>query len=160
MRQRSSFEGLGVACAFRTNQQLTAVVAVTWALCAGRRTHAAVFALGAGAGLAFAHGLTHALVPEAQRLAESGGFNFYMSVAPIRQLSSTTAGGGWAPIVNAALYTDAVTTDVPLTDAGHWYAEAWRVNAADPPTALARWATNLWCSTGAVLTFPGFEGRA
>lgn len=150
---------LGIACAFRPNLQLTVGLAVAWAAWAGRRGHAACFALGGAGGLAFAYGLTRALVPEGHGLAESGGFNFYMSVAPIRQLASTRAGGGWAPIVNAALYSEAVTTDVPLTDSSYFYREAWRLVAEDPGAALVRWATNLWCSAGAVLTFPGFESR-
>lgn len=151
---------LGVGCAFRPNLQITVLVACGWGLWAGRRRHALTFAFGAGLGLAFALAVTRALVPEGSGLAESGGFNFYMSVAPIRQLASTTGGGGWAPVVNAALYTRAVTTDVPLTDSAYFYGEAWRLITADPLAALSRWATNLWCSTGAVMTFPGLQARA
>ncbi|MCA9576637.1 MAG: hypothetical protein KC668_14435 [Myxococcales bacterium] len=151
---------LGLACVFRPNLQLTVVLAVAWIGCAGRRHHAAFFTGGATIGLAFAYGVTRALIPDGHGLAENGGFNFYMSVAPIRQLASTSAGGGWAPIVNAALYSEAVTTDVPLTDSGYFYAEAWRLVTAHPGAALVRWGTNLWCSAGAVMTFPGFEGDA
>lgn len=153
---------LGLACLFRPNLQLTAALAIAWGVLRGHRSSALTFALGTGVSLAFAYGITRMAYPSSSGLASGAGFNFYMAMAPIRQLSSTTAGGGWAPIVNVMLYPEdaGVITAASLHDNQHFFGQAWDLACEDPGGVLWRWLTNLVYSTGYAGMFPGLWGSA